>query len=50
MLGYIEDIFHMCKLVPRVAHHLGTVSKSEPNYLEVVTSHRELRSMKGECN
>ena len=47
VMGYVEDIFHMCKLVPRVAHHLTTVSKAEANYFDVVTSHRELRSMKG---
>jgi hypothetical protein len=48
ILGYVDDIFHMCKLVPRVAHHLVAISKSEANYFDVVSSHRELRSMKGQ--
>ena len=48
-MSYIDDIFHMCKLVPRVAYHLVAVSKSEANYFDVVTTHRELRNMKGKC-
>ncbi len=47
IVSYIDDIFHMCKLVPRVAYHLVAISKSEANYFDVVTTHRELRNMKG---
>lgn len=49
IIGYIDDIFHMCKLVPRVAFHLVAVARSEANYFDVVAAHRELRSMKGIC-
>ena len=47
MLGYIEDIFHMSKLVPRVANHLVNAAKPDSNYYDVISGHRELKSMKG---
>lgn len=47
MLGYIEDIFHMTKLVPRVANHLVNAAKPDSNYYDVICAHRELKSMKG---
>ena len=85
MAGYIEDVFHMCELIPRVAKHKdasytsdrvaqeevadksiteksvaedeseGTEptppppavgSQDVPNYLRIISQHRELRQMK----
>ena len=43
MLGLVDDIFNMAKLVPRVHKRKGV---SSSNYLDTVTEHQELRSLR----
>ena len=51
MLGYIEDVFNVCRLIPRVLNHGIEFDESEDkdekqNYYTAVTKHKELKSMK----
>jgi dynein heavy chain len=50
MTGYVDDIFHACTLVKRVARHLDkdyeNDSDGEYNYLNVISNHREVKQMK----
>ena len=42
MLGIVDDIFNMAKLIPRVHKRKGASS----NYLDTVNTHQELRSLR----
>ena len=51
MLGYVEDVFNVCRLIPRVLNHGIEFGEDEEtdekkNYYTAVTKHKELKSMK----
>ena len=51
-VSYIDDIFHGCSLIPRVAKHLDKDFETNPeasyHYLQAIQNHPELRQMRSQ--
>ena len=51
-VSYIDDIFHGCSLIPRVAKHLDKDFETNPDasyhYLQAIQNHPELRQMRSQ--
>ena len=50
IVSYIDDIFHGCSLIPRVAKHLDKDFETNPDasyhYLQAIQNHPELKQMR----